>query len=155
MRVAHAPERFSHHRGLPIPTCITARAWRTCRDACWDHLLVVSFEVGGGENVPDIPGACATRNFTCLVRGPFPRCLHYYSSDTVRSRYITVTFYTPARTKFERGVYCNQIVRLSVYRHSPVTALTVAILLRSWSNLVRTYLGSRTRPSSFMGVMAR
>ena len=25
---------------------------------------------GGGENVPAIPGACATRNFTYLVRGP-------------------------------------------------------------------------------------
>ena len=24
-------ERFTHHRGLAIPTCITARAWRTCR----------------------------------------------------------------------------------------------------------------------------
>ena len=26
---------------------------------------------GGGENVPGIPGACATRNFTYLVRGPW------------------------------------------------------------------------------------
>ena len=25
---------FHRHRGLAIPTCITARAWRTCRDAC-------------------------------------------------------------------------------------------------------------------------
>ena len=31
--------------------------------------VAVSFEVGGGENVPGIPGACATRNFTYLVRG--------------------------------------------------------------------------------------
>ena len=42
-------ERFRHHRGLAIPTCITARAWRTCRDACRDRWLAVSFEVGGGE----------------------------------------------------------------------------------------------------------
>ena len=27
------------HRGLEIPTCITARAWRTCRDACLDRQL--------------------------------------------------------------------------------------------------------------------
>ena len=27
-------ERFTHHCRLAIPTCITARAWRTCRDAC-------------------------------------------------------------------------------------------------------------------------
>ena len=36
--VAHAPGMpgtFSHC-GLAIPTCITARAWRTCRDACRD-----------------------------------------------------------------------------------------------------------------------
>ena len=26
---------------------------------------------GGGENVPGIPGACATRNFTHLARGPW------------------------------------------------------------------------------------
>ena len=30
-----------------------------------------SLTCGGGENVPGIPGACATRNFPCLVRGPF------------------------------------------------------------------------------------
>ena len=38
LRVVHAPgmprTQFSHHRGLKIPTCITARASRTCRNAC-------------------------------------------------------------------------------------------------------------------------
>ena len=29
--------RFTRHRGLTIPTCITARAWRTCPDACRDR----------------------------------------------------------------------------------------------------------------------
>ena len=43
--------RFPRHRGLVTPTCIT-------------------FEVGGGENVPGIPGVCATHNFTYLDRGP-------------------------------------------------------------------------------------
>ena len=62
-------ERFPRHRSLAIPTCLTARAWRTCRDACRDRWPAVSFEVGGGENVPSIPGACATRNFVYLVRG--------------------------------------------------------------------------------------
>ena len=28
---------FPHYRGLAIPTCITARASRTCRDACRDR----------------------------------------------------------------------------------------------------------------------
>ena len=36
-------ERFPHHRGLAIPTCITAREWRTCRDACRDRLLISGF----------------------------------------------------------------------------------------------------------------
>ena len=27
---------------------------------------------GGGENIPSIPGICATHNFTCLERGPWP-----------------------------------------------------------------------------------
>ena len=63
-------ERFLRHRGFAIPTCITARASRTCRGARRVRLLAVSFEVGGGENVPDIPGACATRNVTYLERGP-------------------------------------------------------------------------------------
>ena len=27
-------ERFPRHRGLAIPTYVTARAWRACRDAC-------------------------------------------------------------------------------------------------------------------------
>ena len=30
-------EHFPRHRGLTIPTCITARAWRTRLDACQDR----------------------------------------------------------------------------------------------------------------------
>ena len=59
------------HRGLAIPTCIVARASRTCRDACRDRWPAVSFEVSVGQNVPGIPGACATHNFSFLVRGPW------------------------------------------------------------------------------------
>ena len=46
---------FNENHGLAIPACITSGSL-TC---------------GGGENVPGIPGACATRNFTYLVRGPW------------------------------------------------------------------------------------
>ena len=58
----------------------TIRIRRTPTESCL-HLqreLMVSVEVDGGENVPGIPGACATRNFTYLVRGPWR---HY---DSVR-----------------------------------------------------------------------
>ena len=40
LRIAHAPGMpgtFSRYRGIVIPTCITARASRTCRDACRDR----------------------------------------------------------------------------------------------------------------------
>ena len=36
-------ERFPHHRGWAIPTCITTRVWRTCRDACRDGSLTSRF----------------------------------------------------------------------------------------------------------------
>ena len=73
LRVAHAPgmpgtfspdAEFKGKRELAIPACITARAWRTCRDACRDCL-------------PAVAGKCSrhsrrmrTRNFTYLARGP-------------------------------------------------------------------------------------
>ena len=62
---------FPRHRGIAIPTCTTASASRTCCDACRDCKRVVSFEFGGRENAPGIPGACETRKFRCLVRGPW------------------------------------------------------------------------------------
>ena len=62
-------ERFPSHRlqrkppvsdsGMHHGTCVTHVPWR----------MSGSLTRGGGENVPGIPGACATRNFTYLVRG--------------------------------------------------------------------------------------
>ena len=62
-------EGFPRHRGLAIPTRITARAWRTCRDAYRDCNPAVSFWVSDGGKDPCIAVACATRNFTYLARG--------------------------------------------------------------------------------------
>ena len=63
-------ERFSRHRiqrkslatdpDMHHGTCITHAPW--CRSR--------SVTRGRGENVPGIPGACATYNFTYLIRGP-------------------------------------------------------------------------------------
>ena len=63
-------ERFPRHRlqrkplvsdpGMHHGTCVTQVPW------CMSGSLTRS----GGENVPGIPGACATRNFAYLVRGP-------------------------------------------------------------------------------------
>ena len=64
-------ERFSRHRlkrkplvsdpGMHHGTCVTHVPW------CMSGSLTSC----GGENVPGITGACATRNFTYLTRGPF------------------------------------------------------------------------------------
>ena len=105
LRVAHAPGMpgtFSRHRGLAIPTCITALAWRLCRDACRDRYLAVSFEVGGGEDVPDIPCACAIRTFAYLARGPcgsswiWPKLLakiHYIANALITAQRCSVNTY--------------------------------------------------------------
>ena len=69
----HSPR----HRELAILPCIAARASRTCRDACWDRYLTVTSQVGGGGNVPGIPGACATYNFTYLIRSPYSLASHH------------------------------------------------------------------------------
>ena len=52
--------------GIHHGTCVTHVPW------CMSGSLTRS----GGENVPGIPGACATRNFANLVRGP---CIHSVS----------------------------------------------------------------------------
>ena len=77
LRVADAPRMpgtFPHHRlqrkplvndpGMHRGTCVTHVPW--CMPGSLIH--------GGGENVPGIPGACATRNFTYLARGLWLMC---------------------------------------------------------------------------------
>ena len=63
-------ERFPRHRlrwkspvsdpDMHHSTCVTHVPW--CMPGSLNRI--------GGENVPGIPGACTTRNFTYLVRGP-------------------------------------------------------------------------------------
>ena len=75
-------ERFSRHRLQRKPqvsdpdmhhgTCVTHVPW--CMSG--------SLTSGGGENVPGIPGACATCNFTYLVRGPLTERWRSPSTDT-------------------------------------------------------------------------
>ena len=68
-------ERFSRHRlqrkplvsypGMHHGTCVSHVPW----------CMLGSLTRGGGENVPGISGACATRNFTYLVRGAWVNCV--------------------------------------------------------------------------------
>ena len=72
LRVAHAP-------GMPGTFSLPPRVsdpdmnhgtWVTHAPWCMPRLLTSGiFEVGGGENVPGVPGACKTQNCTYLVRG--------------------------------------------------------------------------------------
>ena len=77
-------ERFPRHRRWAIPTFITARA---------SHVTHVPWCMPGsltsgclwnrrrGKNVPSIPGACTTCNFTYLVRGPWYLPIPYTPSS--------------------------------------------------------------------------
>ena len=139
--------RGCRERGLAIPTCITARAQRTCRGFYWDHQLAVSFEVGGGENVPRIPGACATRNIAYLVRGPWG-VLQYITVDwrsilvLIGSAIQYVTYSDPSSTlknhaidqfhKSKNAPSCS-ISHNAPFRTEMYTALTAGIWLPFWA----------------------
>ena len=57
---------FKGNRKLAIPTCITARAWRTCRDACRDRAPAVT-----GKTLPAFP-AHAHLQFCVSGKRPMP-----------------------------------------------------------------------------------
>ena len=69
LQFAHAPGMISRHRlqrkprvsdpGMHHGTCVTHVPW----------CISGSLARGGGENIPGIPGACATLNFIYLARG--------------------------------------------------------------------------------------
>ena len=79
MRVTHAlgmpgtfsPAPTSKDPGMDHGTCVTHVPW--CMSG--------SLTCGGGENVLSIPGACATRNFTYLARGPL--YFHDWNIDNI------------------------------------------------------------------------
>ena len=73
LRVAHAPRMPATFSPLPRVsdpdmshgTCVTHVPW------CMPGSLTSGFlYVGGGQNIPGIPGTSATNNLTYLVRGP-------------------------------------------------------------------------------------
>ena len=79
LQVAHAPGMpgtfpsaadFKGNRYLAIPACITARAWRTCRDACRDRLPAVT-----GKTFPAFP-ARAHPQFCVSGKRPILRRHH-------------------------------------------------------------------------------
>ena len=82
-------ERFPRHRLQRKPlvsdpsmhhgTCVMHVPW----------YMSGSLTRGGGENVPGSPGACATRNFAYLVRGPGPstsKCVRFVTFQWITYR---------------------------------------------------------------------
>ena len=82
-------------------TCVTHVPWCISR----------SLTHGGGENVRGIPGACATRNVTYLVRGPcYVRTLSHNHLYTDLVTYIERTPWKilEACVKYLLGIFCRK-----------------------------------------------
>ena len=97
-------ERFPRHRlqrkplvsdpGMHHGTCVTHVTW--CMSGSLTRV--------GGENIPGIPGACATRNFTYLVRGPLP--------DVVCGPRHEILYWNPCSpTVYQCITYCMRVCR--------------------------------------------
>ena len=99
LRVAHAPGMagtfppaadFEGNRQLAISACITARASRTCRDACRDRLPAVA-----GETIPAFP-AHAHPQFYVFGKRPIEvipngmGAVDRYQYETPRNRVIVI-----------------------------------------------------------------
>ena len=72
LRIAHAPGMpgtFSRHRLQKKPPVSDPGMHHDTRATHVPWCMSGSLTRGGGENVPGIPGACASRNFTYLTRG--------------------------------------------------------------------------------------
>ena len=72
--------------GMHHDTCVTHVSW--CMSG--------SLTRGGGENVPGIPGACATQNCMYLVKGPLYGSFGYYYKSRISTVYsISFTWHLP------------------------------------------------------------
>ena len=96
LQVAHAPGMpgtfspaadFKGNRWLAIPACITARAWRTCRDACRDRLPAVT-----GKTFPAFPAHAHPQICVSGKRPMSPRLLQSRRQVTDQSSWQVTTF---------------------------------------------------------------
>ena len=82
--------------GMHHGTCVTHVPWCMSR----------SLTRGGGENVPGIPGACTTRNFTYLARGP---CRGLDTLGTIdNSAQVRRTSFTRWRSGCSQSTFASQ-----------------------------------------------
>ena len=89
LQVAHAPGMpgtfspaadFKGNRKLAIPTCVTARAWRTCRDACRDRAPAVT-----GKTFPAFP---AHAHLQFCVSGKRPMGTYVPENDSIYTSHL-------------------------------------------------------------------
>ena len=108
--VAHAPgmpETFS-----PPPTSKETASYRSrqtsrhVRNACAVMHVGIANPWRRG-NVPGIPGACATRNFTYLTRGPWP--LMNSSSSMCWISLFILKMYYPQPSSKSRSRWCEGV----------------------------------------------
>ena len=110
--VAHAPgmpgtffptptskEPLVRDPGMHHGTCFMYVPW----------CMLGSLTRGGRENVPGIPGACANRNFTYLVRGPWDKLQFFHS----KSKWLTA-----ANTFAKYSVHCFVITTYFIFHNT-------------------------------------
>ena len=123
-------ERFSRHRlkrkplvsdlGMHPGTCVTHVPWCTPG----------SPTCGGGENVPGIPGACATPNFTYLARGPL------MGSRSHGRAAAGVILHAPSQ--WEMALHCNTISHwLGAYTQNGPCSCIVLMIHIHFNNLTQ------------------
>ena len=113
--VGECRERFSRHwlRRKPLVsdpamhhgTCVTHVPW----------CMSVSLTRGGGENVPGLPGACATRNFTNLLRGSWKShewCKSSFIYRIIRTDICTILQFTIMTQMFLDTLYVYNVIHL-------------------------------------------
>ena len=120
-------ERFPRHRlqrkppvsdpGMHHGMCVMHVPW--CMSG--------SLTCGGGENIPGIPGACTTRNFAYLVRGPWD---DEWQTDSFMGLYMTVANHITCCLTFSwyisylptllmvRKMHCN-LLHIPLWGHLP------------------------------------
>ena len=109
-------ERFLRHR-LHVPWCMSG-----------------SLNRGGEENVPGIPGACATRNFTYLARGPW--------RHRQVTRYLCLEDMFTARARWASALITSSThgVQLNNHSHDSRSAVFCCGLVRvDFTCIVQSY----------------
>ena len=100
--------------GVHHGTCVTHLPW--CMSG--------SQTGGGGENVPGIPGACATRNFTYLARDPLVRfiAVSIMTSQVGSISTVSSTAYSVHKKYGNSNSYVNFNTNISIIHHFIYTA---------------------------------